>query len=182
MPSEPSAVVQNLLQSLQGGDNGAAQAEEQTFTTLADLLTPPSTLPLIESADMDTVDHLLNFLPSSLVLLSQDLDDEISEAEANPELAEAIKQSLSLDQKKDILRRVLRSPQFTQSLGSLTVALRDGGLPTISEALNVKVRNGGFMRRGGVPLGGGEAVQAFLEGVKDHVKEHQDAGDRMETD
>ena len=182
MPSEPSAVVQNLLQSLQGNNGGGAQGEEQTFTTLADLLSPPSTLPLIESADMDTVDHLLSFLPSSLVLLAQDLDDEISEAEANPEVAEAIKQSLSLDQKKDIFRRVLRSPQFTQSLGSLTVALRDGGLPTISEALNIKVKNGGYMRRGGVPLGGGEAVQAFLEGVKDLVLENRDTGDNMETD
>jgi 26S proteasome regulatory subunit N13 len=48
--------------------------------------------------------------------------------------------------------------------------LRDGGLPSISEALDINVQNGGFMRRGGVPLGGGDAVEAFLNGVKDQVK------------
>ena len=90
-------------------------------------------------------------------------------------------QSLDLSQKKDIVKRVLRSPQFTQSLASLTVALRDGGLPSISEALKIPVENGGFMRRGGVPLGGGDAVESFLEGVRRHVKE-SGQGDRMETD
>lgn len=91
-------------------------------------------------------------------------------------------QSLTLDQKKDIVRRVLRSPQFAQSLGSLTIALRDGGLPSISEALHIKVGNGGFMRRGGMPLGGGSAVQAFLEGVKRQVEEKPSPDDAMETD
>jgi 26S proteasome regulatory subunit N13 len=68
------------------------------------------------------------------------------------------------------VRRVLRSPQLTQSLGSLTVALRDGGLPTISEALGMKVANGGLIRGGQMPLGGGEAVEAFVEGVKRTVE------------
>ena len=93
---------------------------------------------------------------------------------------------LTFNQKKDILRRVLRSPQFTQSLASLTIALRDGGLPSLSEALNVPVKNGGYMRRGGVPLGGGEAVECFLEGVKDVVKKEKEGesegeGDQMDT-
>lgn len=92
-------------------------------------------------------------------------------------------QTLTLEQKRDILRRVLRSPQFTQSLGSLTVALRDGGLPSISDALKIPVANNGFMRHGGVPLGGGDAVRAFLEGVKRHVEEASKSGqDKMETD
>jgi 26S proteasome regulatory subunit N13 len=182
MSSDPSSVVQNLLQSLQ--TNRGGQPEDKLFPTLPDLLTPASTLPVIESADMDTVDNLLSFLPSSLALLAQDLEDEVSETgDANPELAEAIMQSLSLEQKKDILRRVLRSPQFMQSLGSLTVALRDGGLPSISEALQIKVKNGGYMRHGGMPLGGGSAVEAFIEGVKQHVEEEQSAeADKMETD
>jgi 26S proteasome regulatory subunit N13 len=88
-----------------------------------------------------------------------------------------------LSQKKEVLRRVLRSPQFIQSLGSLTVALRDGGLPSISEALEVKVKNGGFMRRGGMPLGGGEAVEAFLEGVKNGIQEEDNGGENhMDTE
>lgn len=158
-----------------------AQGPDRTFTTLQDLLSPSSTLPYIESADTETVDNLLNFLPSSLLLLAQDIGDVSS---AEPELAEAIKQSLDLSQKKDILRRVLHSPQFSQSLASLTVALREGGLPSISEALGIPVENGGFMRRGGVPLGDGDAVDAFLSGVRDHVKERSSKQRHggMETD
>ena len=80
--------------------------------------------------------------------------------------------ALSLDQKKVILKRVLRSPQFHQSLGSLTVALRDGGLPSIADALGIKVANGGLVKGGSVPLGGGDAVEAFVEGVRRAV-EHE---------
>jgi len=80
-------------------------------------------------------------------------------------------QALSVGQKREILRKVLRSPQFSQSLGSLTAAIRDGGLPSISGALKVPVENGGFPRRGGVPVGGGDAVESFLKGVKAAVEE-----------
>jgi 26S proteasome regulatory subunit N13 len=82
--------------------------------------------------------------------------------------------SLSLDQKRELLSKVLRSPQLHQSLGSLTVALRDGGLPTVSSALGVEVANEGFVRGSAMPLGGGEAVKAFLEGVRQSVKKELD--------
>ncbi|KKZ68576.1 hypothetical protein EMCG_01025 [[Emmonsia] crescens] len=184
--SDPSSVVQNLLRSLQqqGNQQSRSEAAEDPFTTLSALLSPSSTLPLIESAHSQTVDHLLSFLPTSLLFLAQTNVDEIpNNIEPGSEAAKAAMQALTLEQKRDILRRVLRSPQFTQSLGSLTVALRDGGLPSISDALNIKVENGGFMRRGGVPLGGGDAVRAFLEGVKRHVEEKEHGGqDKMETD
>jgi hypothetical protein len=91
--------------------------------------------------------------------------------EPNSEIASAALQALSLDQKKDILRRVLRSPQFHQSLGSLTMAIRDGGLPSIADALGVQLQNGGLVRGGSVPLGGGDAVEAFIQGVKKTVEE-----------
>ncbi|KAF9890295.1 adhesion regulating molecule 1 [Aspergillus nanangensis] len=174
--SNPSSVVQNFLQSLQRNTNQSDP--ERPFTTLQDLLPPSNTLPFIESADAKTVDNLLSFLPPTLLLLSQDVDD--ASAADNPELAEAVMESLDLSQKKTILKKVLHSPQFAQSLASLTVAIRDGGLPSISEALKIPVENGGFMRRGGVPLGGGDAVEAFLRGVRDHVKDSE--GNRMETD
>ena len=92
--------------------------------------------------------------------------DNLSSVDPTSETANAAIEALSLDQKKDILGKVLRSPQFSQSLGSLTMALRDGGLPSISEALNIQVVNGGFMYTGGVPVGGGEAVEAFLKGIR----------------
>ena len=163
---------------------GQSASQEKLFTTLADLLTPASTIPWIDSADGNLVDRLLQYLPPALVTLAQAADDY---ADLNTDHAsiEAAEQALSLDQKKDILRRVLRSPQLSQSLASLTVALRDGGLPSISEALNVPVRNGGYMRRGGVPLGGGDAVEAFLDGVKDNVEKENRSGngeDRMDME
>lgn len=176
--SDPSLVVQDFLRSLGGQRQSQSQDPERPSTTLQDLLPPPTTLPYIETADESTADHLLSFLPPALLLLAQG-NAEASEADTDPELAQAALLSLDLTQKKDILRKVLRSPQFTQSLASLTVALRDGGLPSISEALQIPVANGGFMRRGGVPLGGGDAVEAFLDGVRQHVKKDES---QMETD
>ena len=108
------------------------------------------------------------------------------QAESDPTITTepASSAPLTFNQKKDILRRVLRSPQFTQSLASLTIALRDGGLPSLSEALNIPVKNGGYMRRGGVPLGGGEAVECFLDGVRDAVKKANEGEgeDQMDTE
>lgn len=178
--SDPSAVVQDFLRSLGGQRQSASQGPERPSTTLQELLPPPTTLPFIESADDSTADHLLSFLPPGLLMLAQGNAEAAEEADEDPELAQAALLSLSLSQKKDILRKVLRSPQFMQSLASLTVALRDGGLPSISEALSISVANGGYMRRGGVPVGGGEAVEAFLDGVRQHVKNKDDS--QMETD
>ncbi|KAK4862174.1 hypothetical protein LT330_003312 [Penicillium expansum] len=176
---DPASVVQDFLKSL-GSRQSQSQSQdpERPSTTLQDLLPPPTTLQFIDSADTTTADHLLSFLPPALLLLAQG-NAEASEADTDPELAQAALLSLDLSQKKDILRKVLRSPQFMQSLASLTVALRDGGLPSISEALQIPVANGGFMRRGGVPLGGGDAVDAFLDGVRQHVKEKDS---QMDTD
>jgi 26S proteasome regulatory subunit N13 len=152
-----------------GAQTGQTNPQGNLFTTLADLLTPTFTLPLVDSADEITIDRFLEFLPPTLLALAEEADDS---ADVNLEASStlAAKQAPSLEQKKNILRRVLRSPQFSQSLSSLTIALRDGGLPSISEALHIPVQNGGFMRRGGMPLGGGDAVEAFLNGVKDHVE------------
>ena len=158
-----NTIVQNFIQSMGGNQSQGRRSapQEKIFTTLADLLTPASTIPWIESADSELVDRLLQYLPPALVTLAQEADD-LADLNTDHASIQAAEQALSLDQKKDILRRVLRSPQLSQSLASLTVALRDGGLPSISEALNIPVRNGGYMRRGGVPLGGGEAVRSFL--------------------
>jgi 26S proteasome regulatory subunit N13 len=166
---DANTIIQNFIKSMPGGQSGS---QESLFTTLADLLTPASTMPFIESADTATVDRLLEYLPLSLVSLAQEADEVVSTTTQDSTPIETSLQAIKLEQKRDILRRVLRSPQFTQSLTSLTIALRDGGLPSLSEALNIPVRNGGFMRRGGVPLGGGDAVEAFLDGVKEHVEKY----------
>lgn len=188
MPSNDAEVaVQNFLRSMQGNqtlrDRQAQTQEPKLFTTLPDLLPSSITIPVVDSADQRFVDHLLSHLPPTLLLLAQEVDD-ISSVEPTPDTAKAAMEALSLDQKKDILRKVMRSPQFHQSLGSLTSALRDGGLPSIADALKVPVRNGGFIKPGGgVPLGGGDAVEAFLNGVKTAVEREKEGEEgKMDTD
>jgi len=127
---------------------------------------------MVDAAAEDYVDNLLNFLPPTvLVLAHQGSEGETVPPEPSAESVAAAKQAMSLGQKKTLLKKVLRSPQFHQSLASLTMALRDGGLPTVADALGIKVANGGLVKGGNMPLGGGEAVEAFVEGVKKSVQE-----------
>ncbi|KAL4917643.1 proteasome complex subunit Rpn13 ubiquitin receptor-domain-containing protein, partial [Aspergillus aurantiobrunneus] len=125
--SNPSAVVQDFLRSL--GGNQSQQAE-QPFTTLQDLLPPSTTLPFLDGLDAEGVDNLLKLLPQELLVLALQMEDQ-STAQRRLETAQDVLSALNLSQKKNILRRILHSPQFTQSLASLTVAIRDGGLPSI---------------------------------------------------
>ena len=189
---EAAAAVQNFLRSVQGSTalrsvpTQSQPSQRQIYTTLPDLLSTGTTLPFIDSADIGLIDKLLSNIPPVLLLLSQEGTQTVTAAEPNPETAKASLETMSLEQKKEILRKVLRSPQFTQSLGSLTTALREGGLPTISDALRIPVQNGGLIRGGSMPLGGRDAVEAFVEGVKTSVeKEMETQGTdegRMETD
>lgn len=43
----------------------------------------------------------------------------------------------------------------------------------IGEALGLKVRNGGLIRGGQMPMGGGEAVEAFVEAFKAKAEEEE---------
>jgi 26S proteasome regulatory subunit N13 len=176
------------MQGNQALNNQQDQTQGNIFTTLPDLLPPAETIKMVDSVDMAFVDNLLSYLPPELLLLSQEADD-FSSADPNSETVKAAIEALSLDQKREILRKVLRSPQFSQGLGSLTQALRDGGLPSISDALRIPVKGGGFIRRGGVPQGGGDAVEAFMDGVKasagkeiEAKKKEQGNDGKMETD
>ena len=157
--------------------NQAGQRSQQTadkpYTTLPDLLPTSTTIPYLSSLTTSDIDNLCTYLPPDLFLLEQEADSSDVPTEPTPEAAKAAIEALSLEQKREILQRVLRSPQLRQSLGSLTVALRDGGLPMIGEALGLKVANGGLMRGGSMPLGGGEAVEGFVEGVRATVEEEE---------
>jgi hypothetical protein len=145
-----------------------------------DLLPSSITIPIIESASPPLIDALCANLPPVILLLAQEIDD-VAEVDPTSETAQAAIEALDQESKKDILKRVLSSPQMQQSLASLTFALRDGGLPNVSQALKIDVENGGYMRGGGMPLGGGDAIKAFLEGVKRTVKKEGE-GDQMDTD
>ncbi|KAK3720379.1 hypothetical protein LTR37_003790 [Vermiconidia calcicola] len=181
-PQDASALVQNFLNSL-GGSSSQQQQQRQgqqridkPFTTLPDLLTTNTTVSYIDSASPQQLDTLCALLPPDLFLLDQESASSTEATNPSPAAAQAAIEALSTEQKKDILKRVLRSPQLHQSLGSLTVALRDGGLPMIGEALGLKVENGGLIRGGSMPLGGGDAVEAFLNGVKKTVEEEEKEG------
>lgn len=168
---DAATAVRNFLDSLKGGGQGTAnQGEGKLYPLLSDLLTPPTTVPMAQTATEEQIDNLLDFLPPAVVVLSQQGDRGDSIAEPTADAVEAAKAAMSLGQKKALIVKVLRSPQFHQSLTSLTMALRDGGLPTVADALSIKVENGGYMRGSQMPLGGGEAVEAFVEGVKKTVQ------------
>ncbi|KAH7375979.1 proteasome complex subunit Rpn13 ubiquitin receptor-domain-containing protein [Plectosphaerella cucumerina] len=174
--TDADAAVRNFLQSIQSGSNfaGAPQQQQQgadkAFPYLNHLLPNETTIPMLRSATEDYVDSLLSFLPPAILVLATEPGD-LSDVEPTAEAAAAAKASLSLAEKKSLLERVLRSPQFHQGLGSLTMAIRDGGLPSIADALQIQVADGGYIRGGGMPLGGGQAVEAFVEGVKKTVKD-----------
>ncbi|KAI7784072.1 hypothetical protein LA080_010625 [Diaporthe eres] len=178
MAPDAAAAVRNFLNSLNpSGQQQQQSGEGKTYPLLSDLLEAPTTVPMVRSAEESYVDSLLYFLPPSVLVLAQQGEgstgapDVEGEPEPGADSAAAAIAAMTLGQKKALLEKVLRSPQFHQSLASLTMALRDGGLPSIAEALGVKVENGGYMRGGSMPLGGGEAVEAFVEGVKKSVQE-----------
>ncbi|PVI03164.1 hypothetical protein DM02DRAFT_558492 [Periconia macrospinosa] len=180
--NDASAVVQNFLNSLKGGNtSGGAPSSQDSFTTLLDLLSPPTTVPIIEKAPDSFIDALCSHLPTTLFLIEQEVED-IGDIDPESETAKMALHTLDQEQKRDILKRVVTSPQMKQSLGSLTVALRDGGLPNVSQALKIDVQNGGFIRGGGMPLGGGDAVKAFVEGVRKTVENEEDDADDDEMD
>jgi 26S proteasome regulatory subunit N13 len=115
-------------------------------------------------------------------LLEAEVED-VDQIDPNSETAHMAMQTLEHAEKVEVLKRILRAPQLRAALGSLTEALKTGALPTVAQGLKIDVENGGYMRGGAMPLGGGEAVKAFLEGVKKTVEkeEKKEAGDDMDT-
>lgn len=153
---------------MRGTESQFLQTHNVAAITLLDLLPPSITVPVIDAADEPFVDSLLSQLPPEILNSvtnnqSQDMIDvESAVSSAKVEV-------LSFDHKRLILARVLRSPQFSQSLISLTGALRDGGLPAISDALGIPVANGGYTHPGGLAMGGNDATGAFIGGIKNLV-------------
>lgn len=172
---DAAAAVRNFLDSLKGNPlvaaSGGQSAQGKAYPLLNDLLEPSNTIDMLDSAPDEYVDHLLDYLPPTVLVLTQQGEngDDITK-EPSAEAIEAAKEAMSAQQKRALVKKVLRSPQFSQSLSSLTAALRDGGLPSVAEALGVPVENGGRVRGGTVPLGGGDAIEAFVEGVKKTVQ------------
>ncbi|KAF4995104.1 hypothetical protein FDECE_12902 [Fusarium decemcellulare] len=175
---DAAAAVRNFLDSLRGQSGLAGgqqqQGADKPYPYLNHLLPTSITVPMIDSAPEEFTDALISYLPPAVVVLASGSSDSV-DGKSDPSAAavEAAKASLSLGDKRALLKKVVRSPQFNQALASLTMAIRDGGLPSIADALGVKVQDGGYLRGSGMPLGGGQAVEAFVEGVKKTVEEEQ---------
>ncbi|KAI4690028.1 uncharacterized protein J4E84_004209 [Alternaria hordeiaustralica] len=178
-----SAIVQDFMNSLKGGNAGGSSQQQrgsEPFASLTEFLWPTHTLSTVENASDETIDALCAQLPTIPFLLEAEVED-IDQIDPNSETAQMAIQTLGRDEKIEVLSRILRAPQLRGALGSLNEALRTGALPTVSQALNIDVENGGYMRGGGMPLGGGDAVKAFLEGVKKTVEKEKKGGDDMDT-
>lgn len=171
-PTDAQTAVNNFLASLRGNNN-LAQGEEGgegqgqgPYTTLSDLLTTSTTIPVINNATEAQLDNFLSYLPPTVLLLAQESSAQIDGmVEPTSGTAQAALEALSVSQKRAILKKVLHSPQFSQGLGSLTMALQQGGLPSVAEALKIKIDNKAMFAQGG------EAVRHFVEGIKKSVVE-----------
>ena len=154
------------MQGAESLEGQTSQTPNVAAITLLDLLPPSTTVPVIDAADESFLDNLLSQLPSELI------DSSLGKTpcyltEGGPEMINAeVEEASSVERKKLVLKRVLRSPQFSQSLMNLTGALRDGGLPAISDALGIPVENGGYTHTGELAIGGNDATGAFVEGIK----------------
>jgi hypothetical protein len=124
---------------------------------------------VVDAAPEEYIDRLLGLVPPTIIVLATGNNPGNSELPTS--VVDAAKASLSLEERKKLIKTVVRSPQFHQALTSLTLAIRDGGLPSVADALKVPVENGGYLKGGAVPLGGGMAVEAFVEGFKKAAKE-----------
>ncbi|KAF8253341.1 hypothetical protein K440DRAFT_593109 [Wilcoxina mikolae CBS 423.85] len=133
----------SLLSQIQiPGSAQAGQALQQVPTiSLHDLLSTANTAPLLENMSEQTIDSLISNLPPAI-----------------------IPKNASLGKKKQIISKVLRSPQFTQGAISLTVALREGALRGVADSLKVPILPG-------EEATGADQVEIFVKGVKREVED-----------
>lgn len=150
---------------------------DKAFPNLSHLLPTSITVSMVDriaSSNPAGLDSLLNFLPSSIIVLSgRNPGDYDGKNEPSAEAVTKAKESLSLEDKKTLVKKILRSPQFHQGLVAISKALYDGGLPGVSDALGVEVENGGYMKNMPMPLGGGQALEAFVDGMKNTVQKQR---------
>lgn len=163
------------MDSLKGGNlsSSSQQAGGEPFASLPDFLWPSHTIPTVEKASPELIDALVAALPTTPFLIEAEVED-VDQIDPNSETARLAMQTLDREDKIEVLKKILRAPQLRAALGSLTEALKTGALPTVAQGLKIDVENGGYMRGGAMPLGGDDAVKAFVEGVKRTVENEDD--------
>lgn len=161
---------------MSGNQQTGQNTADKPYPYLNHLLPTSITVPMIDALASESpqrLDTLLGVLPPAVIILASNNPDAFDgTSEPSAQAVEQAKVSMSLEAKKALLKKVLRSAQFHQGLGVLTQALRDGGLPSVAGALGINVANGGYLPGGSMPLGGGQAIEAFVEGVKKEVRDN----------
>ncbi|RPA96594.1 adhesion regulating molecule [Choiromyces venosus 120613-1] len=147
-PQNQSDFLQNLISQIQlpgaARNGGGGHQQQQPMISLHDLLPSTTTTPLLTTMTPGAVDDLISNLPQGIV-----------------------PRNATLAQKKEVILKVLHSPQFNQSLVSLSVALRDGGLRGISDSLGVRLAPG----EEGT---GSDQVTIFVEAIKKEEEKKED--------
>ncbi|KAF3932795.1 hypothetical protein ABW19_dt0207784 [Dactylella cylindrospora] len=142
---EKSQSQSDFLASLLRGITVPGQAAApKGFLTLPSLLPPSATTPILESKAVRR--KLLANLPPTLTV---NIKTEYEE--------------------KELLKKVLHSPQFSQATAMLTVALREGGLRGVADSLGVKLDLANAGAQGGVEI--------FVDSVKKEAEKEDDDGD-----
>ncbi|PWW76599.1 adhesion regulating molecule [Tuber magnatum] len=146
-PQNQSDFLQNLISQIQlpGAAGGGGYQQQEPMISLHDLLPSTTTTSLLAGMTPGTVDDLISNLPQGIV-----------------------PRNATLAQKKEVIRKVLHSPQFSQSLVSLSVALRDGGMRGISDSLGVRLDPG---EEGA----GSDSVTTFVEAIKREEEKKEDS-------
>ncbi|KAK6522799.1 hypothetical protein TWF281_002233 [Arthrobotrys megalospora] len=143
-PQSDLVDVASLIRGISIPGGGASSAKPQGFLTLPSLLQPNVATAILESKAIRQ--KLLANLPPAL---TADVKTEYEE--------------------KELLRKVLHSPQFSQATAMLTVALREGGLRGVADSLGVKLDLENAGTQGGVEI--------FVSSVKKEAEKEDDDGD-----
>lgn len=152
-PQNQNDFLKSLISSINvGGPSRPANYGQQTpSVSLHDLLSTSTTVSLVSSISGSNLDNIIANLPPAL-----------------------IPKNATESQKKDVVRRVLQSPQFMQSCLSLSVALRDGALRGVADSLQVPLRPGEEMVA--------DQIEAFVKGIKRGVEEEAEKEAGMDID
>ena len=114
-PRDPAPFnLASLISQIKVPDGLGSGAPRPPGISLHDLLAAETTAPLVEKLSEESIENLISNLPPALV-----------------------PKNASLSQKKQIITKVLRSPQFTQGAVSLSVALREGALKGVADSLKI---------------------------------------------
>ena len=167
-PGNMSSILQKFLTSLSSQRTEGSGEEIKPFPSLTELLSPSTTIPfIIQARDESLIDRMLLLLPTEISeLMLKDTHpfklDKRTSYEFNI-------RHLTTELKKELLLKILRSPQLCQSFDSLSIALRGGGLLAVSEALDIDLNMELATENANNDTASISPIQIFLNGIKSGI-------------